>query len=184
MISVNAALRGLRLAILLVIGCVVFSAARAADDSGYKLGPGDELRVTVFGEDDLSGKYVVSAQGSVAMPLIGQVEVTGKTIPQTQSLIGEKYGANYLVNPRVSVEVLNYRPFYILGEVNKPGSYPYVSSMTVLDAVALAGGFTPRADESDIVIKHGDDPSAPGHRVKEDAPVFPGDVVRINERFF
>ena len=106
------------------------------------------------------------------------------TISQVEKTITDRYGKDYLVNPRVNVEVLNYRPFFILGEVKNPGSYPYVNGMTVLNAVALAGGYTPRADKSHAMIKHADDPNAAGTRVPEDATVLPGDVIRIQERFF
>jgi protein involved in polysaccharide export with SLBB domain len=185
MLSAKAKARALCLAALFFVAYLAcMPMAKAADDRAYKLGSGDQLRVTVFGEKELSGKYDVNGQGAVALPLIGQVQVAGKTIPQAETLIEEKYGTNYLVNPRVSVEVLNYRPFFILGEVNHPGSYPYISDMTVLNAVALAGGFTARADEDDIDITPGNDPSSKPRHVKEDAPVLPGDVVRVHQKFF
>ena len=140
--------RGWVILALLLACFAVLQATRgyAAESLAYKLGAGDKLRVTVFGEKDLSGNFDVNDQGIVALPLIGPVALGGKTINEAEALITQKYGKNYLVNPRVTVEVLNYRPFYILGEVQKPGSYPYVSGLTVLNAVALAGGYTPRAD--------------------------------------
>jgi protein involved in polysaccharide export with SLBB domain len=156
----------------------------AADSVAYRLGSGDKLRVTVFGEKDLSGDFDVNDQGVVALPLIGPVQVAGKTINEVEAIITQKYGKDYLVNPRVNVEVLNYRPFYILGEVQKPGSYPYVGGMTVLNAVALAGGYTPRADRGDIKIKRAATPSAGQQPVTENSVVLPGDVVSVPERFF
>lgn len=156
--------------------------APCAETQAYRLGPGDKIRVTVFNETDLSGDFDVNDQGSVSLPLIGSVAVAGKTVDDAKNLITQKYGANYLVNPRVSIEVLNYRPFFILGEVKNPGSYPYVAGMTVLNAVALAGGYTPRADKGDIHVKHNG--SDGQQSIKEDDPVLPGDLITVTERFF
>lgn len=158
--------------------------ARAQNSQAYRLGSGDKIRVTVFNETDLSGDFDVNDQGSVSLPLIGNVAVAGKTVNEAEATITQKYGANYLVNPRVTVEVLNYRPFFILGEVKNPGSYPYVSGMTVVNAVALAGGYTSRANKERIYIKHGNDQTAKEQQVQEDSPVSPGDIIRVPERFF
>lgn len=174
-------------AIFALVACYALlqvAPAQAAGATAYRLGSGDKLRVTVFGEKDLSGDFDVNDQGLVALPLIGPVSVVGKTIEETEALITQRYGKDYLVNPRVNVEVLNYRPFYILGEVTKPGSYPYVNGLTVLNAVALAGGYTPRANKDHIVIKRAASPSAGEQPVGEDGAVLPGDVVRVPERFF
>ena len=138
----------------------------------------------VFNEKDLSGDFEVTDQGYVALPLIGQVRVGGETVSTVADVITRAYGKDYLVSPRVSVEVLNYRPFFILGEVQKPGSYPYVSGMTVLQAVTLGGGFTPRGDEDKILIKRADHPNEGEKPIKEDGAVLPGDVIRVQERFF
>lgn len=155
-----------------------------AQVAGYRLGSGDKLRVTVFNEKDLSGDFDVNDQGIIALPLIGQVKVGGLTISEAQELITQKYGKDYLVNPRVNVEVMNYRPFFILGEVKTPGSYPYVGGMTVLNAVALAGGYTPRANRNNITVKRSSNPQGNEMEVQEDSVVLPGDVIRIHERFF
>lgn len=159
------------------------TAAGAIERPAYRLGTGDRLRVTVYNEKSLSGDYEVSDQGVIAMPLIGPVNVATLTVSQAEALLTDKYN-KYLVNPRVGIEVLNYRPFFILGEVKKPGSYPYVSGMSVLSAVVLAGGFTPRADEHDISIKRASDPAAKEEKVGEDAPVLPGDILRVHQRLF
>ncbi|HTS93194.1 MAG TPA: polysaccharide biosynthesis/export family protein [Stellaceae bacterium] len=170
---------------MLLVGFCGLRAPRAqAQVAGYRLGSGDKLRVTVFNEKDLSGDFDVNDQGLVALPLIGQVKVGGLTISEAQDLITQKYGKDYLVSPRVNVEVLNYRPFFILGEVKNPGSYPYVSGMTVLNAVALAGGYTPRANRNNITAKRATSPQAGEAEVQEDTVVLPGDVIRIHERFF
>ncbi len=179
-------LRALRFLVLVLVmsGFALAPGADAAEAPAYRLGSGDKVRVTVFNEPDLSGDFEVNDQGALGLPLIGQVPVTGKTMSEVQALITEKYGVNYLVNPRVSVEVLNYRPFFILGEVKSPGSYPYVSGMTVINAVALAGGYTGRADHGHIVIKRAADAAAGEQPVSEDSPLLPGDVIRVAERFF
>lgn len=184
MVSASTLARVLCLAILVLVGYLGFSPAARSGEEAYRLGPGDKLRVTVFNEQDLSGEFDVSDQGTVALPLIGPVAVGGKTVSEADALIAQKYGANYLVNPRVNVEVLNYRPFFILGEVKNPGSYPYVSGMTVVNAIALAGGYTPRADKDAIQLRHANPPDSKEHTVKEDDAVLPGDIIRVPERFF
>jgi polysaccharide biosynthesis/export protein VpsN len=184
MLAIRAAARVLWLAAFLGTGYLsLLSPAAAAEEAAYRLGAGDKLKVTVYNEGDLSGEYDVNDQGAIALPLIGRLTVAGKTTIETERLITEKYGANYLVDPRVSVEVLNYRPFFIIGEVKNPGSYPFVSGMTVLNAIALAGGYTPRGDQNDILVKRGNDAQAE-QRVSENSVVLPGDVIRVKQRFF
>jgi protein involved in polysaccharide export with SLBB domain len=169
----------------LALAASIGSRTSAADDSSaYRLGTGDKLRVTVFGEKDLSGEFDVNDQGVVALPLIGPTKLAGKTISEAETQITRSYGKDYLVNPRVNVEVLNYRPFFILGEVKNPGSYPYVHGMTVVNAVALAGGYTPRAKRDHFLVKRAIKPGASEQEVSEDAVILPGDVIRVPERFF
>ena len=158
--------------------------ATAADLKGYTLGAGDKLRITVYNEPDLSGEFEVNGEGFVSVPLLGQIKVIGQTTVEAQTLLTQKYGKDYLVNPNVTVEVTNYRPFFIIGEVNHPGGYPYVNGMTIINAVALAGGYTPRANHDRIKVKHGSDKADQQQEVKEDAAVFPGDVIEVPERFF
>lgn len=150
----------------------------------YRLGSGDRVRVTVFNEPTLSGEFAVDGSGVVSLPLVGEVPVGGMTLRQAERTMEARFLEGYLRQPRVSIDVLNYRPFYILGEVKAPGSYPFVNGMTVLNAVALAGGFTYRARESRITIIRGNDTS----RVPEDATaettVLPGDIIKVPERFF
>ena len=170
---------------ILLLSIVSTTGVALADDSeAYTLGSGDKIRVTVFDEKDLSGDYEVNDQGFVALPLIGQVHVGGKSLNDVEKAITASYGKDYLVNPRVSVEVLNYRPFFILGEVNKPNSYPYVSGMTVIQAVTLGGGYTARADKNDIHIKHINSGDTAEHAAKENTVVLPGDTIRVGERLF
>ena len=159
------------------------SPASQSKISDYVLGVGDKLRITTFGEDDLSGEFQVSSTGMISMPLIGEVKAAGLTISQVQNTITSKLSEGYMKNPHVSLEVLNYRPFFIVGEVMKPGSYNYVNGMSVINAVAMAGGYTYRADKDDIKIKHGG-PDAQEEPASEGTTVTPGDVVNVPERFF
>jgi len=154
----------------------------AASDRIYKLGVGDILRVTVYNELELSGEFEVSSTGNVNLPLIGEVPAEGRTISELEDAAEEKFRQGYLKSPNVSIEVMNYRPFYILGEVNSPGSYPFVSGMTILNAVALAGGFTYRAYEDTVLLKR--QGSEAEISVPVDTTVLPGDVVTVEERFF
>ena len=161
------------------------SAEQAGVDQGslaYRLGSGDKLRVGVFGEPDLSGEFDVTGNGNVSLPLIGQVKATGLTISEFEAAIRDKLTDGYLTNPKVTVEVLNYRPFYIMGEVDKPGEYPYTDGMTVLNAVAVAGGFTYRANDGQVYITRGGGEKA--YQVGQSVRVLPGDIVRVPERFF
>jgi protein involved in polysaccharide export with SLBB domain len=176
--------RALLAGLLMLAATATPGPGAAQDAAAYRLGTGDKIRVTVFGEKDLSGDFDVNDQGVVALPLIGPTRLAGKTISEAETQITSSYGKDYLVNPRVNVEVLNYRPFFILGEVQKPGSYPYVNGMTVVNAVALAGGYTPRAKRDHIVVKRAAKASAGEQEVSEDAVILPGDVIRVPERFF
>jgi polysaccharide biosynthesis/export protein VpsN len=154
------------------------------DIASYKLGAGDALRVTVFRHPDLSGEFRLDGEGNFAMPLVGEIRGGGRTSRQVENEVelALKSGG-YLVDPQVSIEVLNYRPFYIIGEVNNPGSFEYVNGMTVINAVALAGGFTYRADQDDIVISRGGS-SGPEVEAAPDTQVLPGDIIEVQERFF
>jgi len=151
--------------------------------TAYRLGTGDKVRLTVYNEPTLSGEFNLNDQGAVTLPLIGAVGLIGKTISESEEVITARYAKDYLVNPRVNVEVLNYRPFFILGEVRSPGSYAYVNGMTVVNAIALAGGYTPRSNRDRIVVKRAADPTVE-QRAQEDSVVLPGDVIRVPERFF
>jgi len=156
----------------------------AAGQDFYRLGPGDQLRVTVFGHEDLSGTFDIDGNGFISLPLVGTVDVRDKSLSEAKDLIVDKLKPDYLKNPRISVQVTNYRPFYILGEINAPGSYPYVNGMTVLEAVAIAGGFTYRAREREMTIIRGNDKKRKPVPVTPESIVLPGDVIEVPERFF
>ena len=152
---------------------------------GYRLGAGDRVRVTVFRHVDLSGEFQLDGEGFFAMPLVGEIQGGGLNSRQLETEIEKRLkDGGYLVNPQVGVEVLNYRPFYIIGEVNNPGSYQYVNGMTVINAVALAGGFTYRADQGDIIINRGGSQGPEVEDVMLDTEVLPGDIINVTERFF
>ena len=118
----------------------------------YRLGSGDRLGILVFGHADVSGEFQIDGLGRISMPLLGQVDANGKTVAQLQEIITQMLNVDFIVDPRVSIEVLNYRPFFIYGQVNNPGSYPYISGMTVRQAVVLSGGFTKRAREERVIV--------------------------------
>ena len=149
----------------------------------YRLGSGDQLRITVFGETELTGLFQVGSQGTIAYPLVGDVQAAGLTVLEfTESL--QVALREFVRQPNVSIEVANYRPFFILGEVQRPGTYPYSASLTVLNAVATAGGFTYRANRGRIFIRHANEPTEHVYPLTITTPVLPGDTVRVGERLF
>lgn len=150
----------------------------------YRLGSGDLLKITVFNQEDLSGEYTINGAGQISLPLIGDVNAKDLTVKQVEQGIADKLKPDYLLNPRVSAQVLNYRPFYILGEVKEPKSYPYVDGMTYLNAVAIAGGYTYRAKEDYVVVIHMNDPEKRELTLNMDEKVLPGDVIHVKERYF
>jgi polysaccharide export outer membrane protein len=174
-------------ALLVAIAVFLLSVAPvpASADAGYRLGAGDKVRVTVFGEADLTGEYEVDGTGVLALPLIGEVKAAGGTARDLEAGIVKKLSQGYLKNPTVAVEVLSYRPFFILGEVKRPGSYPYKNGLNVLNAVALAGGYTYRAKSNVWVITRSGDKEYQEREVQNgDFIVRPGDTIVIPERFF
>jgi protein involved in polysaccharide export with SLBB domain len=157
----------------------------APGNTDYRLGAGDKLRINVFGEETLSGEFLVpGGDGTIAFPLIGDVKAAGMTVNELQAEIVGKLKPDYLKDPHVSIEVLNYRPFFILGEVMKPGEYPYTNGLTVLNAVATANGFTYRANTHRVYIKRPNSPAEVEYNLDATTPVEPGDTIRIGERFF
>lgn len=150
----------------------------------YRLGAADKVRVTVFGEEALTGDFLVGGNGKISLPLIGETQAAGLTIAEFQAEVADALRQGYITAPRVNAEVLNYRPFYILGEVKTPGAYPYTNDLTVLNAVATAGGFTYRADLRRVFIKRGDSASDDEFALTTSTRVAPGDTIRIRERLF
>ena len=159
--------------------------AASAERSGvYTLGPNDRIRLKVYGEADISGEYEIDSGGFASIPLAGRIRAAGLTTGQLERAVAAALAKGIVRDPRVNIEIALYRPYYILGEVKKSGEYPYRLGITILDAVASAGGFTYRANENKVFLRRS------GGSVEEvyplDAPikVFPGDNIRIPERYF
>lgn len=152
--------------------------------SEYRLGVGDRIRVTVFREPDVSGEFTVAADGTIAMPLIGAVKAKDRLVAEVAAEATARLADGYLREPRVAMEVTAYRPFFILGEVETPGSYPYVVGLTIENAVATAEGYTPRADRSVVRIRRQGQSEEERYRITPELRIYPGDTIRIGERFF
>lgn len=153
-------------------------------ESSYMLGTGDRVRIKVYGEADITGEYELDVNGIVSVPLAGRVKAKGLTTRQLEKAIATALSRGIVRDPRVSAEIATYRPFYILGEVKKAGEYPYKSGLTVLDAVASAGGYTYRANESKVVIRRAGSNVEETIPLSAPVPVYPGDNIRIPERYF
>jgi polysaccharide export outer membrane protein len=154
------------------------------EDNSYSLDSGDKLRVVVFGQEGLTASYSVDTSGNITLPLIGAVRARGVGTAGLQQAIVAKLRNGYVREPHVAVEVEAYRPFFILGEVTLPGQYPYVPNMTVETAVAIAGGYTPRAFKRKIEVSHQVNGLTERRVVSPNYPVRPGDTVHIAERWF
>ncbi|HJO65628.1 MAG TPA: polysaccharide biosynthesis/export family protein [Sphingomonas sanguinis] len=186
---------------LLLIGCTMPATAQTAAGSGsaparqvdagpaaessgdYRLGTADKVRVIVYNEPTLSGEFTVSDNGTLSLPLIGDVPANGRSPREVASDIQAKLADGYLREPRVSLDVLTYRPFYILGEVTKPGEYAYSNGLTALNAVARAQGFTYRANKRKVYLKRAGE-SAEKEVNIDGLEIRPGDTLRIGERYF
>jgi polysaccharide biosynthesis/export protein len=153
-------------------------------DAGYRLDAGDKLRVVVYGQEGLTNTYTIDASGSITMPLIGQVGARGRSPASLAGEITAKLRNGYIREPSVAVEIESYRPFFILGEVQAPGQYPYVPNMTVESAVAIAGGFSPRARRDVVTLTHTDASGVARYVVPLGTAMGPGDTVQVSERWF
>ena len=162
----------------------VSRAEASSDARSYVLGPSDRVRLRVYGESDITGDYEVDTAGYISVPLAGRVRAAGLTTRQLERSVAAALSRGLLKDPRVNVEIANYRPFFILGEVKRAGEYPYKSGLTVLDAVASAGGYTYRANESKVVIRRAGSGVEETHSLEGPVLVFPGDNIRVPERYF
>jgi polysaccharide export outer membrane protein len=154
---------------------------RSAEGRPYFLGPGDRVRITVYRDEDLSGTYGINSSGRISLPLVGGVEAQGLTIPELERVIKDLLGRDYLKDPSVSIELSTSRPFCVLGQVNKPGCFEFISGMRGAVAIATAGGYTYRAKENRLLITGEDGKKLIGDH---DTPIFPGDTIEIEERYF
>ena len=174
---------------LLAAWCMMATVTPALAQTGpaldtYRLGVGDRLTVTVYGEDKISGPLTIDPEGGITMPLAGRIAAEGLTIAQLTEAIRSALAGGYLRSPSVAVQVLSLRPFYILGEVNKPGEYEFAKGLTVMDAVAMAQGFTYRARKSAVFVTHRGEPREMRIAVTPGLLVMPGDTIRVGERYF
>jgi len=152
--------------------------------ASYILGPNDRIRLKVYGENDISGEYEIDNTGQVSIPLAGHIKAAGATTRQLEKAIASALAKGIVRDPRVNVEIAQYRPYYILGEVKKSGEYPYRNGLTVMDAVASAGGFTYRANENKVHLRRAGAGTEEILPLDAPVPVFPGDNIRIPERYF
>ncbi|MEJ1931929.1 polysaccharide biosynthesis/export family protein [Nostoc sp. NIES-2111] len=149
-----------------------------------RLAPGDKLRVTVFGEDKLTGDFDVDFNGDISLPLVGTVKVAGLSKKEAEALLTRRFRSEALNKPSVTVEIISFRPFYIFGEVGSPGRFPYTDRMTIVTALAVAGGPSFRASKSTVYIQRGGHGPFEEYPLTADIPVYPGDVIRVPERYF
>jgi polysaccharide export outer membrane protein len=200
LLHLSGRLLAVALCAMLVAGCVarprvVGAAAQdtpqpipgqeAPENYEYRLGPGDRISVKVFGQGDVSGEFEIAGDGKISMPLIGQVNAANLTINEFRDSVARMLDEKFLVEPKVSVEVTNYRPFYILGQVNNPGNYPYKNGINMRQAIALAGGYTRRAAEEPMIVDRRDEVgNLLRYWATQDTPVLPGDTITVRRRMF
>ena len=177
--------------LFLVLVSVILSGALLAQEEGvpaadgdYRLGAGDVVIVTVHNHDDLSGTFKLDGSGSISMSLIGAIKAAGLTSTELENAVIDLLKPDYLVNPRVTVSVQNYRPYYLIGEVNSTGAFNYVDGMSYLTAIAIAGGYSYRAKKGVVFVIRGDDQDREEIEMDVDEKVQPGDIIRVAERLF
>jgi polysaccharide export outer membrane protein len=160
------------------------AAPAMATDPNYHLDSGDKLRVLVYGQEGLTNTYAIDAGGVVTLPLIGAVPARGQTPAGLAAEIAARLRNGFIREPSVAVEIESYRPFFILGEVAAPGQYPYVPNMSVESAVAIAGGFSPRAKRDQVILTRGNASGMVRAAVPLGTPMGPGETVLVGERWF
>ena len=160
------------------------SIAAAQQATRYALAPGDQVAISVFDEPDLSVEFTLSDNGVLNYPLLGEIRVAGLTMPELEKRIADGLRGDYLIDPDVTVSMTQYRPFYLNGEVNRPGGYPYQPGLTLEKALALAGGLSPRAARKKIEVKRASDSSGATEIIKMSDPVHAGDVITVPQSFF
>ena len=155
-------------------------------DTTYKLAPGDKIKISIFNQPDLSGEFQLDAEGRIFLPLIGRVEATDLTAAELEKVLVERFKPDYLVNPRIFVQVGmgNLKPYYLVGEVSGRGAFPYVAGMTYLTAIVNSGGYTYRAKQDYVYVVRADDPEQKEIKLSVTEKVQPGDIIRVAERLF
>lgn len=148
-----------------------------------KLQAGEKIHVTVYNEPSLSGDYQIDPSGFVSLPLAGTIKAAGSTQHELELQLEQEFSTGYLKNPKITVGVSEFRPFYIVGEVEKPGAYPYTGGLNVLSAIAIAGGTTYRADQSKIQIQHSRDHEMHEYDLSTPIPILPGDIIKVPRRY-
>jgi polysaccharide biosynthesis/export protein VpsN len=165
--------------------CAAGARAQTAELSSYKLGSGDLISIRVLGEDDLRRERVrLSDAGSISFPVLGEIKVKGMTVGQLEEFITKGLKGRYLLDPQVTVSLEEYRNFFVNGQVEKPGGYPFVPGLTVRKAISIAGGFKERAAREKMNVIRDDDPKQTPRRVDLNTPLGPGDILTVEESFF
>jgi len=150
----------------------------------YRIGAGDRLRINTFGEDRFSGEFLVNGDGQIVFPLFGNIPARGLTTSDLAASIATRLQPDYVRDPRVTAEVISFRPVYVLGEVARPGEYPYTDGMTIYALIAKAGGLSYRANSKNIYVRHENDGAEQRLRLQSSTRILPGDMIRIPQRFF
>ncbi|ARN80618.1 polysaccharide biosynthesis/export family protein [Methylocystis bryophila] len=157
---------------------------RTAQTTSPYLKPGERVRIVVFGEDRLTGEYEIDPAGNLSLPLAGTIKASGLSKAQLERDLAKRFRGEYLRDPKVTVDVVGFHPFYIMGEVGRAGEFPFRSGLNVMSAIALAGGPTYRASRHTVLIKHADEPGFREYPLNAEIPVLPGDLIKLPERYF
>jgi polysaccharide export outer membrane protein len=175
---------------VLIAGCAGSSISEAeqktlvaAATAPTKLQPGDKIKITVYGEDKLSGDFQLDQAGQISLPLAGTIKAQGLTQAELEKALAKKFRSEYLKDPKVTVTIATLQPYYIMGEVEKPGQYPYQSGLNVLTALAIAGGPTYRANRNTVEIQRNGETTMHDYPISTTVPILPGDVIKVPERY-
>ncbi|WP_324698405.1 polysaccharide biosynthesis/export family protein [Novosphingobium aerophilum] len=178
-------------AIALILGVCLTGCTTAASNElpsvnvvQYRLAAGDRIKIEVFREKDLSGEYVINDEGLIGLPMVGNVTAAGKTPAELRGELTRLFGTEYVRDAKITLDLVSYQPIYILGEVQKPGEYTYSEGMSLFALIAKAGGFTYRANEKMVYIRHSREGAEHSYKLTSGAAVLPGDTIRIEQRFF
>lgn len=169
---------------LVLLSCTAFAEQAPISPADYRLGPGDTIRVLVFGEDNLTVQVTVPESGTFTYPFLGQISATGKSLKSLEEHIEAGLTGDYLIDPKVTVSIVTYRNIYVSGEVNRPGGFPFQPGLTVQKAIALAQGFTPRASRKSIYVISESNGNDKEREVSLNTPIRPGDIITVGQSFF